>query len=153
MEAVMPFRAQMKVCFGDIDYAGIVYYPRFLHYFHVTLEEFFAKEIGIDYPTILEKHRLGFPTVHLQTDFREPLRYGDVIEIEIRVVHVGKTSIRWAYRARRTSDAKLMVEGENVTVSLDMDSFEKRDTPEWLKKELVGYQQRCCKTQLPQVHS
>jgi 4-hydroxybenzoyl-CoA thioesterase len=143
MEVIMAFRAQMKVCFGDIDYAGIVYYPRFLHYFHVTLEEFFEKEIGINYPTILEKHRLGFPTVHLKTDFRQPLRYGDIIEIEIKVVHVGKTSVRWAYKARRTSDEQVVVEGENVTVSLHMDTFEKIETPEWLKQDLLKYQQGC----------
>jgi len=38
----MAFRSQLKIRFGDIDRAGIVYYPRFMHYFHVALEEFFA---------------------------------------------------------------------------------------------------------------
>jgi acyl-CoA thioesterase FadM len=37
----MAFRSQLIIRFGDIDRAGIVYYPRFLHYFHVALEEFF----------------------------------------------------------------------------------------------------------------
>jgi 4-hydroxybenzoyl-CoA thioesterase len=59
----MAFQARIRVRFGDIDYAGIVYYPRFLHYFHVALEEFFEAEVGIDYPAILNRHRLGFPTV------------------------------------------------------------------------------------------
>ena len=45
----MPFQAQMKVCFSDIDNAGIVYYPRFVHYFHVALEDFFSMELGVDY--------------------------------------------------------------------------------------------------------
>jgi 4-hydroxybenzoyl-CoA thioesterase len=35
----MAFRSQLKIRFGDIDHAGIVYYPRFLHYFHVALED------------------------------------------------------------------------------------------------------------------
>jgi len=37
----MTFRSQLKIRFGDIDRAGIVYFPRFMHYFHVALEEFF----------------------------------------------------------------------------------------------------------------
>jgi 4-hydroxybenzoyl-CoA thioesterase len=45
----MAFRSQLKIRFGDIDRAGIVYYPRFLQYFHVALEEFFADELGIEY--------------------------------------------------------------------------------------------------------
>jgi 4-hydroxybenzoyl-CoA thioesterase len=91
----MAFKAHIKVCFGDIDYAGIVYYPRFLHYFHVALEEFFNAELDTDYPTILKKHRLGFPTVHLETDFSSPLSYGDEIMVEVRVIKIGKTSINW----------------------------------------------------------
>ena len=71
----MAFRAPIKVCFSDIDYAGIVYYPRFLHYFHVAMEDFFGSELGMDYPKVLIDHRIGFPTVHLETDFSKPLNW------------------------------------------------------------------------------
>jgi 4-hydroxybenzoyl-CoA thioesterase len=40
----MAFYVLFKIRFGDIDRAGIVYYQRFMHYFHVALEEFFASE-------------------------------------------------------------------------------------------------------------
>ncbi len=49
----MAFRSLLKVRFGDIDHAGIVYYPRFLHYFHVALEEFFGSRVGVDYSTLI----------------------------------------------------------------------------------------------------
>ena len=45
----MAFRAPINVCFSDIDNAGIVYYPRFMHYFHLAMEEFFKEELGIAY--------------------------------------------------------------------------------------------------------
>jgi hypothetical protein len=61
----MAFYSQLKIRFGDIDRAGIVYYPRFMHYFHVALEEFFASELGIEYHDMVETHRIGLPTVHL----------------------------------------------------------------------------------------
>jgi 4-hydroxybenzoyl-CoA thioesterase len=89
----MAFRTQIKVCFADIDNAGIVYYPRFLHYFHLAMEEFFASELGIDYADVLHKNNLSFPTVHLECDFRRRLRYGDRIDIEVSVIHIGQTSI------------------------------------------------------------
>lgn len=137
----MVFRARIRVRFGDIDYAGIVYYPRFLHYFHVALEEFFEAEVGIDYPAILNRHRLGFPTVHLETDFRRSLRYGDLIDVEIRVLRIGRTSITWGYKGYNGKD--LAVEGRNVTVGMNMDTFEKIETPEWLIESLEAYRQRC----------
>jgi len=68
----MAFRSQLKIRFGDIDRAGIVYYPRFMHYFHVTLEEFFAGELGIEYDVMVETHRIGLPTVHSQTELSRP---------------------------------------------------------------------------------
>jgi 4-hydroxybenzoyl-CoA thioesterase len=34
----MAYVAQLKIRFGGIDRAGIVYYPKFMHYFHIALE-------------------------------------------------------------------------------------------------------------------
>lgn len=132
----MAFRSLLKIRFGDIDHAGIVYYPRFLHYFHVALEEFFGQELGIDYPILIDEHRLGLPTVHLETDFRQPMRYGDRFEVEVKVLNVGKTSITFGYRVFKHGEKEPLVEGHNVTVCLDMDRFKKRDIPDWLRQRL-----------------
>jgi 4-hydroxybenzoyl-CoA thioesterase len=132
----MAFRSLLKIRFGDIDHAGIVYYPRFLHYFHVALEEFFGQELGVDYPILIDEHRLGLPTVHLETDFRRPMRYGDRFDVEVEVLTVGRTSITFGYRVFKRGEKEPLVEGHNVTVCLDMDSFKKRDIPDWLRQRL-----------------
>ncbi len=140
----MVFRARLKVCFGDIDHAGIVYYPRFVHYFHVALEEFFAEELGMEYATVLQRHRLAFPTVHLEADFRKRLRFGDHIDVAVLVRNIGRTSITWGYIVYRADGTDTVVaEGHNVTVGMDMDRFEKVAVPGWLKEMLESYQQRC----------
>lgn len=140
----MAFSAIIKVCFGDIDNAGIVYYPRFVHYFHVALEEFFSDEIGVEYARVIDKYRMGFPTVHLEADFRRRLRFGDRIALEVWVREIGNTSITWGYLGYKTGEKDaVVVEGHNVTVCVDMDSFEKKEIPEWLRKELEAYQKRC----------
>lgn len=140
----MAFRAHLKVCFGDIDNAGIVYYPRFLHYFHVALEEFFTTELRIDYAKLIHKHRLAFPTVHLESDFRSPLQFGDRIEVEVRVLRIGRTSITWGYTARKSGgENKVIVEGHNVTACLNMDTFAATEVPDWLRQALEAYQLRC----------
>jgi len=139
----MPFRKQIKVCFGDIDNAGIVYYPRFMHYFHLAMEEFFMSEMAIDYSDVLHKHNVSLPTVHLEADFRRRLRYGDQINIEVRVINIGRTSIAWGYRGYRLMDEEENVlEGHNVTVCVKTDTFEKTDVPEWLRKGLTNYVER-----------
>ena len=132
----MCFRSLLKIRFGDIDRAGIVYYPRFMHYFHVALEEFFSSELNIPYHQVIEKHRIGLPTVHLETDFSKPFSYGDNIEVEVSVHNVGNSSIRFGYRVFKEGDAEPRIVGHNVTVCLDMDSFKKMQIPDWLRERL-----------------
>jgi 4-hydroxybenzoyl-CoA thioesterase len=132
----MAFRSQLKIRFGDIDRAGIVYYPRFLHYFHVALEEFFAGQLGIEYHTVVDTHRIGLPTVHLEADFSRPFSYGDNIEVEVSVLKVGRTSIKFGYRVFKKGETEPRIIGHNVTVCLDMDSFQKLDIPDWLRQLL-----------------
>jgi 4-hydroxybenzoyl-CoA thioesterase len=138
----MPFRALIKVCFSDIDNAGIVYYPRFMHYFHLAMEEFFANEMGIEYADVLHQHNLSLPTVHLESDFRRRLRYGDRISMEVRVIHIGQSSITWGYKGYRGDDEEMVVEGQNVTVCVRTDTFEKIDVPKWLRQSLTSYMER-----------
>ena len=133
----MHFRSKQKIRFGDIDRAGIVYYPRFLHYFHVALEEFVDEALGIEYPTVINHHNIGLPTVHLETDFQGPLRYGDKIEVEVRVQAFGKSSIRFGYRVFKQGEDAPRVTGHNITVCVDMETFGKKSIPEFLRDRLA----------------
>jgi 4-hydroxybenzoyl-CoA thioesterase len=132
----MAFRSQLKIRFGDIDRAGIVYYPRFMHYFHVALEEFFAGELGIEYHDMVETHRIGLPTVHLEADFSRPFSYGDNMAVEVSVLKVGRSSITFGYRAFKQGESDPRNTGHNVTVCLDMDSFKKMEIPDWFRQLL-----------------
>ena len=132
----MAFYSRLKIRFGDIDRAGIVYYPRFMHYFHVALEEFFASELGIEYHDMVETHRIGLPTVHLETDFSRPFSYGDNIEVEVSVLKVGRSSISFGYRVFKQGETEPRIVGHNVTVCLDMDSFKKLEIPDWFRQQL-----------------
>ena len=135
----MAYRAKLKVRFGDIDHAGIVYYPRFLHYFHVALEDFFTEQLGMSYPDIMNVRRLGFPSVHLEIDFHRPLRFGEEIEVEVHVDSIGTTSVRWLYLVYKRGEAAKVATGRITTVALDLDNFTKLPVPEWLREPLESY--------------
>lgn len=136
----MRFRAPIRVCFGDIDNAGIVYYPRFMHYFHLAIEEFFGTALKIEFAEVMHKRKVSLPTVHLESDFLRRLTFGDRIDMEVSVLRVGRTSITWCYRGYRMRDREeLAVTGQNVTVCVNSDTFEKIEVPEWLRKALMPY--------------
>jgi 4-hydroxybenzoyl-CoA thioesterase len=139
----MPFRTPIRVVFSDIDNAGIVYYPRFLHYFHLAMEEFFAHEVGVEFADLLHERKVSLPTVHVEADFRRKLKFGDRIQMEVSVKEVGRSSIRWGYRGYRIGDGEeLVVEGCNVVVCVETDTFAKMEVPDWLRRALNEYKMR-----------
>src|SRR6188768_3340919 len=132
----MPFATTVKIRWADIDPAGVVYYPRFLHYCHTAMEEFFENELALPYPKLTNEHRLGFPAVHLDVDFRNPLRYGDIAHVTVAVAKLGKTSVDWRFTLTR-NDGVLSAEARVITACLDLDAFRARELPDWLR-ELLG---------------
>jgi len=128
------------VRFGHIDSAGIVYYPRLVNYFHVAMEEFFGAVLETNYPSFLAEHRLGLPAARLEVDFNRPLRYGDHIQVEVGIEKVGTSSIIWRYQIFRPGEDEPATLARVVTVNVDMDTFEKRPVPDWLRERLEAYQ-------------
>jgi 4-hydroxybenzoyl-CoA thioesterase len=130
----MAFRAPLTVRFGDVDPAGIVYYPRLLHFCHVAMEDFFGAVLGRRYADVIGQERLGYPAIRLEVDFRRPVRYGDEVEIEVEIVELGTTAITWRFAIFHRDAATPACEVRTVTVGVDLDSFAKRPVPEWIRQ-------------------
>src|SRR5262249_62204337 len=90
MTAPHGFRKRFPVRFADVDYARVVYFPREIHWLHLVMEDFFREEVGIPYSEMLEKDRIGFPTVRLEMDFSSPLRFGDEGDVTLRLHELGR---------------------------------------------------------------
>jgi 4-hydroxybenzoyl-CoA thioesterase len=132
----MSHRFPIDARFGDFDTAGIVYYPRYLHFCHVGMEEYFRHVLGLDYAKFLHEHRLGLPTVRTEVEHRRPIRYGEPVELEVEVTRVGASSVEWRDRFWHPDADAPSTEARIVTVLVDMDSFEKRPVPDWLRSRL-----------------
>lgn len=132
----MSHRFTLPIRFGDLDSAGIVYYPRYLHFCHVGMEEFFSAVVGLPYAELLAGHRLGLPAVRTEAEHRRPLRYGDAVELEVELVRLGGSSVEWRHRFWVGGDSRPAAEARIVTVLVDMVSFEKRQIPDWLRERL-----------------
>ena len=132
----MAYRTEIQVRFGDVDKAGIVYYPVIFHYLHVAQEEFFDGYVGVPYHRLIEEERLGFPTVRDSTDFYKPLRYGDTLEITVHISGVGVSSATFEFRVRKKGSDQLLVSSSEVKVAINMDTWEKTAIPEKYRRLL-----------------
>ena len=129
------FRCRIPVRFGDIDQAGVAYYPTLLSHCHAAFEEFFEGALGRPYPKLILQDRIGFPTVHLEADFRAALRYGDILTFEVSVARIGERSVVFRYRAFR-GRGKPAFEVLATTACVDMKRFKSATVPGWLKARL-----------------
>ena len=123
------FSKRYRYRFGDIDHAGIAYYPALLHYFHCCFEDWWSDALGTPYPTVMREERFGLPAVNLQVDFFSPIRYGDEPEISLAVLALGRTSVQlgmWMSLEERDQPA---CRARITTVSVDLDTMEKHEIP------------------------
>jgi 4-hydroxybenzoyl-CoA thioesterase len=131
----MPFVFATPVRFADVDHAGIVYYPRFFHLFHVAFEELWRARIGPRaYSELIDRDRVGFPAVRAECEFVAPLRFGDTAEIEVTVARLGGKSITFRYDVYRADDGArprtLAARGSVVCAVVDLAHFVAIAVPE-----------------------
>lgn len=142
MTAVTPFVFTTPVRFADVDHAGIVYYPRFFHYFHLAFEELFRVRIGQRaYVDLLDHDRVGFPAVRAEADYQAPLRFGDTAEIELTVERLGRTSITFHYKVWRAAEPGVAraqsADGKVVCAVVDLSAFKSVPVPDRIRALLT----------------
>jgi 4-hydroxybenzoyl-CoA thioesterase len=126
---VAAYELTLPVRFGQVDYAGIMYYPRFFDNFHAVFEDMFSTRLGVPYMSILQDRRIGFPMVHIETDFRRPFRFGEPMRLALSVTRIGRSSIGFRYRGHAGDDPEPSVEAAATVVTIDLDSFASLDIP------------------------
>jgi 4-hydroxybenzoyl-CoA thioesterase len=133
------FTSIQPIRFDDVDGAGIVYYPRFLHLCHAAFEDFFNAAAPFSYPTMIRDRRMGFPTVHIDANFRAPLSYGDTAVVTLAVAKIGNSSMTLSYRIHRKRDSVLSFEATITTVLIDLDKQTSMTLPAELRRVLQQY--------------
>jgi 4-hydroxybenzoyl-CoA thioesterase len=125
------FTTTILVRFGDLDPAGIAYYPNLVNFLHTAFEDFFAGHVGRPYPEVY-REGLAFPTVHLEMEFLTPVRYGDHVLVAVTVERVGRSSVQLRYDG--SVDGRPVFRARNTAVTVDLKDFGPVPVPDWLRE-------------------
>ncbi len=122
------FVTQIQVRFGDVDPAGIVYYPRIFGYVHEAFEELWDVHVGKRYYHLLAEEHLGFPLVHSEVDFKRPLHFGDRPLVRVTCFKLGRSSLglRYAFLV----DEEVCVEARMTVVCAELAQLQPTPIPE-----------------------
>jgi 4-hydroxybenzoyl-CoA thioesterase len=126
------------VKFEDVDAAGIVFFGKFLTYAHEAMEHFFGALEG-GYAGLIVGRRTGFPAVHVEMSFASPLRYGDAMRIEIRVIKVGNRSAAFSYRMLNAKTGALAAEVKHTVVLSDLTKLVSCEMPPDVRTLLLAH--------------
>jgi 4-hydroxybenzoyl-CoA thioesterase len=123
-----------QVRFGDVDPAGIVFYPRFFEMLNAAVEDWFADFIGVDFATLHLERRIGVPTVRVESDFLAPCRLGEQIDVDLEVEELGRSSAKLRYTFYVDGEAR--VKGRSVLVCISLESYRSVPWPAELRKQM-----------------
>ena len=87
------YQKEIQVRFGHCDPATFVYYPRYFEMLNGFIEDWFEEGLEASFPGLMHHQNIMAPTVHLDTDFPNPSRFGDRLTFKLQVVKIGRSSV------------------------------------------------------------
>jgi len=94
------FKAVRSVEFHETDMAGIVHYSNFFRYME-TAEHGFFRSLGFSVVTENTDPPIGWPRVHAECDYLQPLRFEDEVEIHMLVSEMKSKALSYVFRFRK----------------------------------------------------
>lgn len=95
------FTIQRRVEFSETDMVGIVHYSNFFKYME-TAEHAFFRSLGMSIAGG-GAEAVGWPRVHAECDYRRPLRFEDVVEVELLVKERRERSLVYTFIFRKVN--------------------------------------------------
>ena len=138
-----PFTKQEKIRFKHVDYAGIVFYPRFLEMLNDLVEDWFEEALERPFSKIHETN--GIPTVDLKVQFKQVARLGEVLTKKLWVIKLGSASVTCGFRFE-DEQGKTCLEGEvtlvNVAIAEGRNNIKAEAFNEEMKQKITNYELR-----------
>ena len=129
------FTTTILVRFGDLDAAGIAYYPNLVNFLHEAFEDFFRGHVGRPYPEVYAEG-IGFPTVKVEMEFVSPVRYGDHVDVGLMVERIGRSSVQIRYEG--SVQGRPVFHARNIAVVVDIKTFRPVPLPDWLRERFTA---------------
>ncbi|MCZ6793087.1 MAG: thioesterase family protein [Planctomycetota bacterium] len=106
------YRRTRRVEFSDTDTAGLVHFTALFRYMEETEHEFLRSLDLSVHPPADGGFRIGFPRIAARCDFLGPARFEDEVEVHLRVLRKGRTTITYQYVLSNRRGGGTVAQGE-----------------------------------------
>lgn len=98
-----PFRTRRRIEFVDTDLAGIVHFSNFFRFME-SAEQDFLLSLGLSVQPTWEGESLGFPRVSASCDYKAPVRFMDMLDIDVSIRNVGRKSVTYLFEFYKSDE-------------------------------------------------
>jgi len=133
-----PFKISFRVSWGDTDAAGIVHFSNYFKYFEKAEEELY-RTLKFNFESVAEKYGVILPRVEAWCRYKSPLRFNDLVEIEVSVRELKEKAVKYWFKIRNKRNGQLAAEGYIVAVAADKNLGKAVKIPEEIAEKLRAY--------------
>jgi len=128
---------QERVRWSDIDTSGVILWSAYARLVEMAETELF-RAAGFPYGTLWDRLDVWLPRVQFHIDYRSPVRLDDLLDVEIWISRIGRSSIRFEI-AMKKADGQLAAECYLVIVSISRTDGRSVEVPNALAEALAPY--------------
>ena len=130
------FKTKKKINFYDCDPAGILFFARIFELCHSAYEEMIASfNLKEDY---WNNDEYVVPIINSEAHYHKPIKYSEVISVEIRVSKLKSSSFELKYDCKN-KDGEKCTEVRTVHVFVNKLNWKKTEMKKKLKEGLTGH--------------
>ena len=102
----------IRVRYSETDQMRVAYHPNYIIWFELGRVAF-LRQLGFTYGE-MEEDGMHLPLVEVRCRYKHPARYDDEITVRTRLAQMRTSLLRFRFEVVRTSDDRLLAEGESV---------------------------------------
>lgn len=120
-----------RVYWEDTDAGGVVYHARYLHFLERARTDFLLS-LGFPQTTLRETLSKLFVVTRIETNFIQPARLEDELQVNVSVQNLKKASMVFFQTIRRCDDNQLLNEAWVSVACVDATNFKPARLPDVL---------------------
>lgn len=129
-------RHRLRVRYSDCDPQSVLFNANYLTYFDIGLTELWRESIG-PYEQAMAAHGVDMVVAEARVRYLAAIRFDEEVEVVVRVLKLGTTSMTTSFAIERDGDAA--AEGEMRHVFVRFGTGEKTAMPDPVREALQPY--------------
>lgn len=134
------FAHTLRVRYEEIDGQRIVYNARYLSYLDIAQTEYFRTALALHLYNLADAGEFDVATVHAELDYLRSFTLDDLVDIGVRCIAIGTTSITFAYEMWRHSEPDTYFRCTAVYVNFDPAQRAKRPVPDRVRAAIARFE-------------